>query len=150
TQHENGDVRVIPILLRPVNWHGTPFSGHQALPKNALPITSWPDMDKAFLSVIEDIQETIEKLSTASVQPTKKGNLPTRSNKLLGRENEVTRALKYLRGSSQLIAIVGKRGVGKTTLALHIAHSCLPGPQNRLKPPFAYGVWISAKDHPQQ
>src|SRR5258708_7676258 len=43
-----GDVQVIPILLRPVEWTGTPFFHLQVLPVNAQPITSWANQDEAF------------------------------------------------------------------------------------------------------
>lgn len=38
-RHERKEARVIPIMLRPVDYSGTPFSKLQALPKDALPIT---------------------------------------------------------------------------------------------------------------
>ncbi len=44
-RHESGDVRVIPIILRPCDWQGLPetcpMGALQALPKDALAITSW-------------------------------------------------------------------------------------------------------------
>src|ERR1700674_5538908 len=52
-RHEAGDARVIPIILRPVDWEGAPFSKLQALPTDAKPVTSWDDPDEAFLSVVK-------------------------------------------------------------------------------------------------
>ena len=40
--------------------------------------------------------------------------------------------------------------MGKTTLAIETAHSCLSGPKAVLDPPFEYVVWVSAKDQPEQ
>src|SRR2546422_2161780 len=34
-RHEDGDARVIPIILRPVHWQLAPFGKLQALPKDA-------------------------------------------------------------------------------------------------------------------
>src|SRR5947209_2717613 len=40
-RHERGEARVIPIILRSVDWESAPFGKLQALPKNALPVTRW-------------------------------------------------------------------------------------------------------------
>jgi hypothetical protein len=61
-RHERGEVFVIPIILRSVDWTGAPFSKLQFLPKNASPITLWPDRDAAFKDVVQGIRETIENL----------------------------------------------------------------------------------------
>src|SRR5579859_2226552 len=43
--HKVNEARVIPILLRPVDWQGAPFAHLQALPTNAKPITTWSNWD---------------------------------------------------------------------------------------------------------
>ena len=149
-QHRQRDVPVIPILLRPVNWQKASFSKLQVLPRNNKPITKWSDQDEAFLDVVDGIQEVIEKSPPTSVQSARQDNLPPRPDTFFGRKKEIIQALKGLRRSGQLISVEGMGGVGKTMFALHIAHSCLPGPQTRLKIPFDYGVWVSAKDRPRQ
>src|SRR6266849_3948169 len=47
-RHQANEARVIPILLRPVDWHNAPFAHLQALPTDAKAITSWPNPDEAF------------------------------------------------------------------------------------------------------
>jgi tetratricopeptide (TPR) repeat protein len=63
-RHEQGDELVIPIILRPVNWKGAPFGKLQALPTDAIAVTSskWQDLDEAFFNVAEGIRVAIEKL----------------------------------------------------------------------------------------
>ncbi len=61
-RHEAGEARVIPVILRPVDWKGTPFSKLQALPKNAKPVTKWSDRDEAFLNVAEGIRAAITNI----------------------------------------------------------------------------------------
>src|SRR5438874_11812765 len=39
-RHESEEARVIPIILRPVDWQGTPFSKLQGLPTDAKPFAS--------------------------------------------------------------------------------------------------------------
>ncbi len=62
-RHEAGKARVIPVLLRPTDWQGTPFSKLQALPKDAKPITVWSNLDEAFLDVAQALRKMIEGFS---------------------------------------------------------------------------------------
>ena len=39
-RQKSGKARIIPVILRPVDWKGAPFSELQALPTNAEPVTS--------------------------------------------------------------------------------------------------------------
>src|SRR5260221_11699015 len=61
-RHEAGDVRVIPIILRPVDWKGTIFDKLQVLPTNGKPITEWSNRDQAFLDIVRGIQQVISEL----------------------------------------------------------------------------------------
>jgi hypothetical protein len=62
-RHETREARVIPIILKPADWNGAPFSKLQALPKNAKPITTWPDQDEAFLNVAQGIRRVVEDIA---------------------------------------------------------------------------------------
>jgi LuxR family glucitol operon transcriptional activator len=77
-------------------------------------------------------------------------NLPPQHGEFLGREKDVERVLNGLRSRWPLVSIEGLGGMGKTTLAIETARSCLRGPQAVLDPPFEYVVWVSAKDKPEQ
>ena len=70
-RHEAGEARVIPIILRSVNWRKAPFGKLQALPKDAKPISSWENPDEAFANVAEGIETAAEALRK------KLPNLPT-------------------------------------------------------------------------
>jgi uncharacterized protein YegL len=65
---QRGEARVIPIILRPVHWQGTPIGKLQALPTNAKPVKSWPDLDDAFYDTVAGIQEAMEKIRTQSIK----------------------------------------------------------------------------------
>ena len=54
-RHQAGAARVIPILLRPVDWQGALFSQLPVLPKNQQPVTSWDNRDEAFQAIAEGI-----------------------------------------------------------------------------------------------
>jgi nucleoside phosphorylase len=62
-RHKAGEARVIPIILRPVDWDGLSFSRLQALPTDGKPITSWPNQDEAFLNVAKGIRSVIEGIA---------------------------------------------------------------------------------------
>jgi hypothetical protein len=64
-RHEAGTARVIPIILKPVDFKGTPFEKLQALPTDAKPITLWDNQDKAFMKVVEGIRRVVESLLSA-------------------------------------------------------------------------------------
>ena len=51
-RHKRGEARVIPVILKPVDWKEAPFGKLQPLPTNGKPITNWPNRDEAFLDVI--------------------------------------------------------------------------------------------------
>ncbi|RCJ17764.1 hypothetical protein A6770_33640 [Nostoc minutum NIES-26] len=61
-RHNAGEACVIPIILRRVDWSGTPFAKLQSLPKNAEPITSWTNRDDAFANVAQGIRTAAEQL----------------------------------------------------------------------------------------
>ena len=60
-RHYKGEAKVIPIFLRKCNFKGMPFEKLQGYPKNAMPITSFPEreQDEAFSQVAEGIRKDI-------------------------------------------------------------------------------------------
>ncbi len=67
-RHANREARVVPILLRPVDWKGTPFATLQILPSTGEPITRWPDRDDAFLNVVVGIRKVVQEILEARLQ----------------------------------------------------------------------------------
>ena len=62
-RHEAGDARVIPIILRPVDWSGAPFGKLQAFPTNAKAVTAWSNQDKAFTNIAQGIRQAAKEMS---------------------------------------------------------------------------------------
>lgn len=58
-QHEQGVSKVVPIILRPCDWHDAPFGILQGLPKDAKPIKEYTDIDSAFLEVVKGIKKIL-------------------------------------------------------------------------------------------
>ena len=63
-RHEAGTARVIPVILRPVDWHSAPFGRLQALPRNGRPVTMWKNRDEAFTDVARSIREVATHLAS--------------------------------------------------------------------------------------
>ncbi|MBF2085460.1 AAA-like domain-containing protein [Thermoleptolyngbya sp. C42_A2020_037] len=64
-RHESGEARVIPIILRPVDWSGAPFGKLQAFPKNAKPVTKWSNQDEAFANIAQGIRQVAQEMAVA-------------------------------------------------------------------------------------
>ncbi|HEU5377865.1 MAG TPA: toll/interleukin-1 receptor domain-containing protein [Ktedonobacteraceae bacterium] len=62
-RHETGQVRVIPILLKPVHWEDTPLASLQVLPTDAKPISMWGNEDEALADVAKGIGKVVRLLS---------------------------------------------------------------------------------------
>jgi hypothetical protein len=67
-RHESGEARVIPIILRPVDWRGAPFGALQALPSNAIPIVLWKSRNRAFLNITNGIRNVIQNLNQSLIR----------------------------------------------------------------------------------
>src|SRR6266446_760551 len=137
-RHEAGEARVIPIILRPVDWEHEPFLQKlQALPTDAKPVITWPSppsYDTAFTDIVKGIRKVIEEyqqnplLSTSKAAPL--WNVPHRRNPFFtGRENVLQRLHEALTRQSTAVltqvhtqAISGLGGIGKTQTALEYAY----------------------------
>ena len=62
-RHESGEARVIPVILRPVYWEDAPFAKLQVLPRDARPVTKWPNRDAAFRDVVIGIRKAILEIT---------------------------------------------------------------------------------------
>ncbi len=114
------------------------------------------DHNQLITTLVETIaQNPMLPAVSADQPPLAKGprvnhNLPSQYGVFLGRDQDIARVLEGLAGRWPLISIAGMGGMGKTALAIEIAHHCLLGSKVVLNPPFEYVVWVSAKDRPEQ
>src|SRR6266567_9025257 len=65
-RHRQGEVRVIPILLRPVLFTGAPFAMLKMLPTNGKPVVSWRNRDSAFVDIALGIEHVAREEATKS------------------------------------------------------------------------------------
>ena len=63
-RHEAGTAFVVPIILRNCQWTALPYAKLQALPRNAVPITEYPNRDVAFTEVANGIERLVDYMLT--------------------------------------------------------------------------------------
>jgi hypothetical protein len=61
-RHDNGEARIVPVIVRPAYWKSTPLGRFQALPPEGKAISVSPDMDEAFVAVVEGIRDQVKQL----------------------------------------------------------------------------------------
>jgi hypothetical protein len=61
-KQKNGEARVIPVILRPCDWHDLPFGKLQAVPKDGKAIKMWSNIDEVFLDVVRAVKGALQKL----------------------------------------------------------------------------------------
>jgi hypothetical protein len=78
-RHGAGSCTVIPVILRPCDWHDAPFGKLLAAPKDGKPITQWPNIDAAFLDVTTAIKDALRKRGEPRTEggprPSTRGNI---------------------------------------------------------------------------
>jgi hypothetical protein len=62
-RNNKGKAWVIPIIVRPCEFSGTPFAKLQALPTDAKPVTIWGNSDKAWLNVQQGIAKAVKEIA---------------------------------------------------------------------------------------
>jgi tetratricopeptide (TPR) repeat protein len=148
-RHQANEARVIPILLRPVDWKDAPFARLQALPTAAKPITTWRNRDEAFTDVASGIRRVIEDLSSLQASAPRAAlppvwNVPyPRNSFFIGRDEILARLRTQLQAGqatalSQPQAITGLGGIGKTQIAVEYAY--------RFHQDYRVVLWARAED----
>lgn len=146
-RHEAGEARVIPVILRAVDWDGAPFSKLQALPTDAKPVTLWNDRDEAFLTVVKEIRRALKELSSQNnVPPLLNVPRPPIVGFVARRDRDGRDIVERLKEelapqNNHLVALWGEGGIGKTTLAAEAVRAVQEIFAQRI-------VWISADGRP--
>lgn len=67
-RHENGRAAVVPIVIRPTDWAGAPFQHLLMLPSDALPVSSWPSSDEAWLNVSRSVRRLLKRTGPETME----------------------------------------------------------------------------------
>lgn len=129
----SGRARLIPVILRDVNWKVSALHRYSALPPNEKPVRSWRNVDKALSEVAKGIQQVVEELAGRMKKWTMRGeadrvqlpfyHLPLRYNGLFTDREQVLNTLNaFFRDADEqavpVLALNGLSGMGKTQIAL--------------------------------
>ena len=63
-RHDRGEARVIPVILRPCDWHHAPFGGLLAVPPDGKPVVKHATLDDGFVEVAKAIRHFVESIGT--------------------------------------------------------------------------------------
>lgn len=85
-RHAKGEARVIPVILRPVDWVRTPIGRLLATPRDAKPVTTWHRRDDALLDVATCVRRAAEEITTQRAAAAGKPTAAPRANQLAGKE----------------------------------------------------------------
>ncbi len=137
-QHANG-VHVLPLLVRPCDWSGTPFAHMQMLPRTHLPLSQWPDPDAGFAEIAQEIRAILRTLRQSPADLSSLAGTPSpaqpaiwhlpfaRNPFFTGREDLLEQLhtqlqLRQPTAIAQPQAISGLGGIGKSQLAIEYAY----------------------------
>jgi len=130
-----GDARVVPIILREVDWEGSVFTSLMALPTDGKAVCSahWHSQDEAFTDVARNLRKLVQKIegrpqsnnSPAAGRAGWNTNLThfhRRNPHFAGRESVLTNLESLLPSQGGgLATLFGLGGVGKTQTAVEFA-----------------------------
>ena len=105
-RNENRSARVIPVILRPGDYEGAPFSTLQVLPVDAIPVTDrqWHSLDEAFSNVVQGIRKIVAELH--SNEFVSKGNEYLLRKQLKDALNAYEKAIYF--NPNNALAYIGK------------------------------------------
>lgn len=75
-RHNEGSLRVIPIILEPCDWKSSPLGKLKALPRDGKPISIWTNENTAYLDIVTELRRILtpstkidERRDAANRQP---------------------------------------------------------------------------------
>ncbi|MGA7238646.1 MAG: TIR domain-containing protein [Bryobacteraceae bacterium] len=68
-RHRLGRAVVIPIIVRPTDWHLSPVGHLQALPKDGRAVIGWSNKDEAWANVADGVRRAIDNLLSPENEP---------------------------------------------------------------------------------
>lgn len=63
-RHVSGGAKAVPVILRPCDWQSSPLGALNAVPKDAVPVSSrtWKNQDEALSAVVASLRRLINKM----------------------------------------------------------------------------------------
>lgn len=60
---EEGSLIIVPVIIEPCDWLNTPFNKFKALPKDGKAISTWENINTAFLDVIQNLRRLVSGIT---------------------------------------------------------------------------------------
>lgn len=73
-RQEAGEAVIIPVILRPCDWHRAAFGRLNAVPRDGRPVSAFTDRDAAFLEVARAVREVAMAASRTGCPPSRGGS----------------------------------------------------------------------------
>ncbi|HEY1351693.1 MAG TPA: toll/interleukin-1 receptor domain-containing protein [Ktedonobacteraceae bacterium] len=150
---KEGRARVVPIILRPVDWKSTPLRNLQVLPTDGTPVTLWPNQDQVLATVAQSIRRIVEAFLAPShplraQTPAVGSNQPHQKHPPVAGNNQNTVEVEQLRTScrqGQLVLtdkriIVEPPGMGPAAGPHMLLRSSLAGVESSLAAAPIFGM----------
>lgn len=140
--HESGKARVVPIFIRPTEFNGAPFAGLQGLPKDAVSVSEWSNIDLAWKNVASGLRKVLEEIGERKARTPAPAQMKSirealmeeveRIDALYDKENysqsegistgliDLDRLINGI-GTEDVILVASRPSMGKTNLSLQIA-----------------------------
>ena len=97
-RHEQGALRVIPIILEPCDWRSSPLGRLKALPKDGKPISTWTNENVAYLDVVNELRRLNDPPTKGEVESkVRLQDTPTDENKTQPRRLPHKKGLRFHR-----------------------------------------------------
>jgi hypothetical protein len=117
---------IVPILVRPVDYEGSPFEDFNIVPGDAMgpkPVSKWDPRDDAYHQISREIRRIAKERKAGTGRPERFWGVPQSARGLVGRDALVQRLADAFASHEVggAVALVGVGGVGKTSVAVEYA-----------------------------
>jgi TIR domain-containing protein len=86
-RHAEGGVRILPVIVKPVDFANMSFGRFQALPRGRRPISTWENKDLAWLEVARGVRDVVEDIyRSRSAFPSPRPSAENSDKSRLGQE----------------------------------------------------------------
>lgn len=124
----NGQLKIIPIIVRPTELSNTPFFETQNLPPKGAISTSM-DPDETWIMIMREIKKIADDIISKKpkfIDDALQQNFYLHNHPLVGREQSLVFLDAVLDDQSvRIVSLYGDAGVGKSALVIHWIRKCL-------------------------
>jgi hypothetical protein len=120
-REETGEMIIVPVILHPCDWQNTPFKEFKALPKDGKAISTWENINTAFLDVVQELRRLIQFNSkTTELQVDKSSTISLSRNYKVEKDFDSIEKLQFVEESFKELKDYLKRYVHEVNLVDNI------------------------------